>query len=345
MPKPLWTLQAAALAALAVFSAAATSAEYSIEPILSTSGDRTVPTSIASDGMVAGQVHGSIKSCFKYLNGVFTTLPLPPKTVRCESAVTDSLGNITMTVVPTDNPNTTRLFELSSKGKFKAITAQSADGHSVTASEGGRMAGSILSPEGLPQAYLFARKGTGVDVGALTGMSRSWLTGVNAKGWAVGHGQAAGSNRQQAFLYKSGKITWLAPLTEGASAFASGINSSGVVVGSSESVAGDFQSYRAVTWQGKAAPISLGSLSGQFTHGAAINASGVVAGRYGMGATGMRARNGVPANLLSLILPEQQAQWSMVGMAAAINDKGLITGSMSGYIGNYNAAYLLRPLP
>lgn len=346
MSKSLSSRQALALAALLAMSTTASAAEYSIEPILSPSNDgRVFPTSIASNGLVAGRVNASSTYCFKYLDGVFTTLPIPPNTLRCQSAVTDLLGNITMQVVPSDNPNTTRLVELTTKGTFRSLTGLSADGNTVEASKGGRMVGASLAANGEPQAYLFNRTGAGVNVGALTGMTRSWLTGLNGKGWAVGHAQAAGSNRLHAFRYKDSKITWLAPLTEGGSAFTGGMNLAGVMVGSSESTTGDFMSFRAVTWQGKSAPINLGTVFNMFTHGAAINTNGLVAGRFGLGAAGMRVRDGVATDLTSLILPEQKPQWGMLGMATAINDAGLITGTLSSYNGNSNAAYLLRPLP
>ena len=346
MPKSLSSRRAIALAALLVMSASASAAEYRIEPILSPGNEgRVFPTSIATNGLVAGQVYASTNFCFKYLDGVFTTLPLPPNTLRCEGAVTDLLGNITMKVVPSDNPNTTRLVELTTKGTFRPLTGLSADGNTVEASKGGRMAGSSLSAAGEPQAYLFNRTGAGVNVGALTGMTRSWLTGLNGKGWAVGHAQNAGSSSMRAFRYKDGKLLWLGALTEGGNTLAAGLNASGTVVGSSESVAGDFMSYRAVTWQGKSAPVNLGTVFSMFTHGAAINTNGVVVGRFGLGAAGMRVRDGVATDLTSLILPEQKPQWGMLGMAVAINDNGLITGTLSSYNGNSNAAYLLRPLP
>lgn len=341
MSKSLSSRQTLALAALLAMSTSASAAEYSIEPIWSPSGGSVFPSSIASNGLVVGNgANASSKYCFKYLDGVFTTLPLPPNTLRCEGAVTDLFGNITMKVVPTDNPNTTRLVELTTKGNFRPLTGLSADGNTVAASKGGRMAGSSLSATGEPQAYLFSRTGAGVNVGALTGMTRSWLTGLNAKGWAVGEAQNAGSNLSFAFRYKDGKILWLSSLTEGGTSRVKGINASGTMVGYSESVINDFWSNRAVTWQGKSAPVSLGTLFGQGTYGAAINASGVVAGYFGFGANGMRVRNGVAESLYSLLTPEQQTQWPFVGMATAINDDGLIAGT-----GGSNTAYLLRPLP
>ena len=346
MSKTQSSRQVLALAALLVMSASASAAEYRIEPIRSPTNDGFVhPTSIAANGLVAGQVYASTNYCFKYLDGTFTTLPLPPNTLRCESAVTDLKGNITMTVVPSDKPTTTRVVELTSKGKFLNLSGLSADGNTVYASMNGRMVGTSLAANGEPQAYLFNRTGAGVNVGTLTGMTRSWLRGINAKGWAVGYGQSVTSPALRAFRYKDGKITWLDNLAEGGSSFATSINAGGTAVGSSESTAADTWSYRAVTWQGKSAPVSLGTVFNQFTFGNAINSYGVVVGRFGFNSAGMRVRNGVATDLTSLILPEQMPQWSMVGAAVAINDAGLITGVASSYNGDTYDAYLLRPLP
>lgn len=344
MLNSLSPLSTVTLAALLNIGASAQAAEYNIEPILSPSGGRVFPSSIAANGMVAGRVDAATSSCFKYLNGVFTTLPLPPQSLRCEGAVTDLQGNITMTVVPSDNPNTIRLVELSMKGKFRPLTGLRAEGNTVAASNSGRMAGQSPSPSGEPQAYLFSRAGAGVNVGALTGMTRSWLTGLNAKGWAVGYAQNAGSSRYQAFRYRSGKITWLGSLTEGGATLAAGINATGTMVGSSETVVGDFMSFRAVTWQSTAAPINLGTLFGTFTNGAAINSQGVVIGTFGLGVAAMRVRDGIASDLYSLILPEQRPQWGMLGVPVAINDNGLIAGGLSSFNGNFNAGYLLRPI-
>ncbi len=344
MSKTKSSRQALALAALLVMSASASAAEYSIEPILSPdNGDRVVPTSIASNGLVVGKVYGRTKTyCFKYIDGVFATLPQPPETLYCRGAVTDLLGNITLEVVPSDNPNTSRLVELSTKGVFRTLTGQSPDGNTVAASVGGRMAGSFMAANGEPQAYLFDRKGTGVNVGALTGMTRSWLTGLNAKGLAVGWAWNSSSGSGQAFRYQNGKIVWLSPLAKGRLAKAFGINASGTIVGMSQTeIYSD--SARVVSWQGKAAPVNLGA--GLYTEGSAINSSGLIVGYTGYGLEGIRVREGVLSKLFDLIPPEQQLQWTLLGMPSAINDNGLIAGFDSRYNGNSDVAYLLRPLP
>jgi probable HAF family extracellular repeat protein len=208
------------------------------------------------------------------------------------------------------------------------------------------MAGSSLSEAGEPQAYLFNRKGGGVNVGALTGKTRSWLTGLNAKGWAVGYAETAGSRRTQAFRYKDGKVVWLGALSEGGSTYVAGINAGWTAVGSSESVADDFMSYRAVTWKGKSGPVNLGTLFDLFTHGEAINSTGVVVGRYGLGAAGMRVSNGVMSNLVNLIPADKKVLWDgLLGRAVAISDNGMIVGANSRYNGVNGAAYLMRPSP
>jgi hypothetical protein len=343
MSKSLSSRQALALAALLAMSTSASAAEYSIEPIQHPSGHFVFASSVANNGLVAGHVY-AYGTCFKYLDGVFTTLALPPNTRSCEYAVTDPVGNITMKVVPADKPTTTRLVELTTNGTFRFITGLGGDSDIVVASRAGRMAGSSQSASGEPQAYLFSRKGAGVNVGALTGMTRSWLTGLNTKGWAVGMAQKEGSNRGYAFRYNynDGKIFWLKSLTRDGSTSASGINSSGTIVGSAETVPDDYMSNRAVTWQGKSAPVNQGSDFELFALGQAINSSGLVVGR--IGDSGMRSRNGVVTELHSLIPPDQQIQWGTLGDATAINDDGLIVGTLSAYKGSI-VAYLLRPLP
>ena len=331
------------LSGLLAVSASAHSAEYSIEPIVSPTGGYVFPSSIASDGLVAGHVKTSTTSCFKYLNGVFTTLPLQPHNLRCQTAVTDLQGNIAMTVVPVDKPGTTRVVELTKRGRFQDLMGLSADGNTVAASKGGFIAGASLSSSGEPQAYIFKRSGPGINVGALTGMPRSWLTGINAKGWAVGMAQAQPGDVPKAFQYRNGKLMWLAPLVPGGDATANGINAEGTVVGSAGTSPGGFGNSHAVTWKGRSAPIDLGSVVGM-TYGLAIDVHGTAVGRSGLGYQGVRMREGAFVILQYLISPEQQLEWTTVGEATAISDDGLITGALSEYNGQYGVAYLLRPL-
>ncbi|TDM08731.1 MAG: hypothetical protein C4K60_04855 [Ideonella sp. MAG2] len=199
-----------------------------------------------------------------------------------------------------------------------------------------------MAADGEPQAYLFERKGTGVNVGALTGMTRSWLTGLNAKGLAVGWAWNSSSGSGHAFRYQNGKIAWLSPLENGRLAKAKGINARGTIVGMSDT-GGTLDSARVVSWQGKAAPVDLGA--GRYTEGTAINNSGLIVGYTGYGLEGIRVRDGVLARLSDLIPPEQQSQWTLLGIPSAINDNGLIAGFDSRYNGNSDVAYLLRPMP
>lgn len=345
MPKSLSPRHPLAMAALLLTTASAGAAEYSIEPIVSPDGGYVVPTSIASNDMVVGQVWYGPNFCFKYLNGVFTKLPMPSGYRSCEMAVTNLQGDITMTMVPSYNPNTTRVVVLTTKGQFLDLSGLTDEGNTVYASKGGTMVGTSKSADGKNQAYIFKRKGAGINVGALTGMASSWLLGLNNKGWAVGHAIAEGSNQLRAFRYKDGKITWLAGLAEGGTSMAVDINSGGTTVGTSESTAGDLKSDRAVTWQGKSNPTNLGSFAGLYTRAAAINSAGVVVGRYGDSAHGLRVRDGVMSRLADLIDRQQMSQWLIIGYATAINDKGMILGGDSVYNGRYGTGYLLRPLP
>ncbi|WP_396270315.1 hypothetical protein [Ideonella sp.] len=196
-------------------------------------------------------------------------------------------------------------------------------------------------------AYIFNRIDQGVNVGILTGLINTTLTGINSRGVAVGIDNS-GAVPTRAFVYQKGQISWLTPLSDGASTYAAAINKLNVVVGHSNlEPTNTYASQRAASWTSPDTAQNLGSAYGFRTYATAINSSNlVVGGENAAWAHGILFKDGAATDLRNLLTADQKAIWWPVGPAYAINDQGLIAGAGARRVADGKfVAYLLRPLP
>lgn len=336
-----------AIAALSTIGASALATEYSLEAIIDPDGGTAWPSSISEDGTVVGQSWrgGAPPACFKYINGVYSLLPLPGDASECRGAAIDSKGNVTLTYRPKEGGKL-RVVELTTRGKFRALQGPVGNDNYVNASNNGRMAGGTVSAT-RNDAYIFNRTDEGVNVGVLTGYPTSHLTGINSRGVAVGNVESQ-DRSNQAFVYQKGRISWLMPLNGGSRTYVEAINKLNMAVGASHlDPAGADPSQRATSWTSPDTAQNIGSAYGFGTYAYAINSSNHVVGTETAGlGLGILFKDGAATELGNLLKADQKSIWGPVGTATAINDQGLIAGRWVRRIADGKlVAYLLRPLP
>lgn len=349
MSRSAFPYRTLAIAALSTIGASALATEYSLEAIIDPDGGTVWPRSISEDGTVVGQNwrSGAPPACFKYFNGVYSLLPLPSDASECLGAAIDPKGNVTLTYRPKEGGNL-RIIELTTRGKFRALQAPFGTDNYVFASNNGRMAGMSVTATG-QDAYVFNRTDQGVNVGVLTGHTRSQLRGINSRGVAVGYVDPPTGKQNRPFVYQKGQIYWLMPLSDGARTYALAINKLNVVVGYSHlDPANTDESQRATSWTSSDTAQNLGLAYGSGTYANAINGSNHAVGGATSRLAGILFKDGTAVELGELLTADQKAIWGSVGPAYAINDKGLIAGQEARRIADGTLttyAYLLRPLP
>lgn len=160
------------------------------------------------------------------------------------------------------------------------------------------------------------------DLGVLPTLNwQSTPTAINNKGEVVGRSSAFADN--QATLWSNGSIQALPPLPGDDNSFASGINDSGLVVGTSRNSANS--TFTAVMWvNGVPQEISPGMRSySTFSYG--VNNSGQIVGYNGNTGLGFVYTSGAGLNDFPDIPGGTQFT-----QALAINDHGVTAGSSSG---------------
>jgi probable HAF family extracellular repeat protein len=168
------------------------------------------------------------------------------------------------------------------------------------------------------------------DLGTFGGVHSNAMALNNANPvQVVGEAQLGSPGDYHAFLYTSGVLTDLGALAGDANSFASAINDSGLMVGSS--YGSTSASYRAVWWQsGSTTPTDLGNLGSSPTLAEAINNAGQVVG-YGNISTTPNVyvyhawlwQNGILTDLNNLLPPN--SGW-VLSHALGLNENGQIVG-------------------
>lgn len=127
--------------------------------------------------------------------------------------------------------NTSSAFLRDAAGELRALNPGSGVSWAHAINSAGQVAGAAAAvPNGGVSAAIFESGGVR-DLGTLGGRF-SEATAINARGWAVGMSQVAGSDNFHAFDYRNGVMTRIAEnLESGTASRATGINMSGQVVG------------------------------------------------------------------------------------------------------------------
>ena len=133
----------------------------------------------------------------------------------------------------------------------------------------GSVVGSKPDGNGVPRAYIWT---DATQQQTDLGIANSWANGVNDGGVVVGSMMTNGV--QRAFRWTSGTTTDLGTLSGFTGSWATDINTSGQIAGTSTGSSGGARAFR---WSGGTMS-SLGTLGGSHSEGAAINDAGDVVG-------------------------------------------------------------------
>jgi probable HAF family extracellular repeat protein len=185
----------------------------------------------------------------------------------------------------------------------------------------GQVVGWSASPENEQHPFLW-KQGSMIDLGTLPGGNPVTATDISSAGQVVGY---SASDREDgtgglAFIWSKGVMTVLGTLGA-AGASADAISSSGRLVGTILTAAGEYHAFI----RDKGIVTDLGTLGGNFSQAFDINASGQVVGSSVTPEGGSHAflwENGVMTDLATLGGPSGTAT-----QALAINSKGQVVGT------------------
>eukprot|EP01034_Spumella_vulgaris_P024239 gene24239-30557_t len=215
-----------------------------------------------------------------------------------------------------------------------SVAALNGRGHAVGSADAVFYPGAAAYSDGSfdSHAYVY-RDGVMNDLGTLGGHRYSSAAAINANGVVAGHSrERAGDGARRAFVHDGTAMVDLGTLG-GAESWATGINDSGAVVGTSYLADGGVHAF--LYANGAMTDLNPG---GADSEALGINSAGQVVGR-GKGG-GFLYANGVMTDLDTLIAP---GEWH-IASAVGINDLGQIVGQACNGYGECAGA-LLSPVP
>jgi probable HAF family extracellular repeat protein len=202
--------------------------------------------------------------------------------------------------------------------------------------DAGQIAGGSTTKAGDGHAFLYDG-GKMTDLGTLPGGNSSTATAINNTGQVAGFSTSANNPSSHAFLYSNGQMTDLGTLG-GPTSIARAVNSSGQVVGLSQTSSGAYHAF--LYSGGKMTDLGITS---RYSEATGINNAGQVVGRF-VAPNGQDHAflfiDGKLTDLNSLIPAD--SRWVLNG-ASAINNKGQITAFMTNSA-NATRGFLLTPV-
>ena len=217
------------------------------------------------------------------------------------------------------------------KAKLLAKPAGSRSSYAYALNDRGQVVGAGYDQHGQPYAVLWTGSHA-KKLPALNGATRSGAFGINNRGQVVGHSGSGGA--YHAVLWEGKQVTDLGTLPGYSRCLATDLNEVGQIVGTAED---EEEDWKAVLWQ-HGVLASLPDLGGSYNRARAINENGHIVGNSGGSA--VLWRDGQVIDLNTFLPPD--SGWELTD-AYGINDQGWIVGT--GYYGEEEQAFLLRPLP